>query len=115
MHGVLGVACVCCDTHVGARGLRLGVSSLLPVLYGASGLNSSRQASAAVCFLRRLTHPGRNFVCNRFNCAFIFYHWLAFYFSSQLSLSPLNLSVNLYSCIYNNEEDISHGKLFFPA
>lgn len=68
-----------------------------------------------VCFLRRLTHPGRNFVCNRFNCAFIFYHWLAFYFSSQLSLSPLNLSVNLYSWIYNNEEDISHGKLFFPA
>lgn len=50
-----------------------------------------------VCFLRRLTHPGRNFVCNRFNCAFIFYHWLAFYFSSQLSLSSLNLSVNLYS------------------
>lgn len=48
MHGVLGVACVCCDTHVEARGLRLGVSSLLPVLYVASGLNSSRQASAAV-------------------------------------------------------------------
>lgn len=73
-----------------------------------------------VCFLRRLTHPGRNFVCNRFNCAFIFYHWLAFYFSSQLSLSSLNLSANMYSWIYNtrhcdSEEDISHGKLFFPA
>lgn len=48
-----------------------------------------------VCFLRRLTHPGGNFVCNRFNCAFIFYHWLAFYFGSHLSLSSLNLSVNL--------------------
>lgn len=48
-----------------------------------------------VCFLRRLTHPGRNFVCNRFNCALIFYHWLTFYFSSHLSLSSLNLSVNL--------------------